>query len=143
MFTTATHPMSKACAIPAFAPTLVAPVLGVTGALDAMPAAGHEQSADVDQQMTRAVKVGTMLGVPLVFALTAAVGLLGGAGLIASIAIGAWCGLFGGGMYLGTVFLLPKGGDHFERPAEWETPGTLLAKERARISWAGGSTPPA
>lgn len=84
-----------------------------------------------------------MLGVPLVFALTAAVGLLGGAGLIASIAIGAWCGLFGGGMYLGTVFLLPKGGDHFDRPLEWEGPGTLLAKEPARISWASGSTTPA
>lgn len=59
--------------------------------------------------MGRAMKRGALVGIPSVFLVTGGMGYLGGAGLGASALIGAWCGFFGGGLYLGSLAFLPKG----------------------------------
>ena len=81
-----------------------------------------------DAGMTRAVKLGTFIGIPAVFIVTGSMGLLGGAGVVASAAIATWTSFFGGGMYLGGVFFLPRGHEHFERPPEWPTVASARVK---------------
>ena len=81
--------------------------------------------------MTRSLRLGMWFGVPGVFLVTGAMGLLGGAGTVASLAIAGWTSFFGGGVYLGGVFFLPRGHDHFERPPEWPTIASAKARATA------------
>jgi len=117
---------------------LLAPVLDEHGVPAVIPVESgtHEHlmtrpTRTAEEGMARALKLGTLIGIPSVFAVTGGMGLLGGAGVVASAAIGAWCSLFGGGMYLGGVFFLPRNHDHFERPAEWPTVESAKAKAAA------------
>jgi len=64
-----------------------------------------------EQSMGRAVRLGALIGIPATFLVTFLIGILGGAGLVASVAIGLWVGAFGSGTYLGAIFFLPSGSD--------------------------------
>ena len=64
-------------------------------------------STTIEQSMGRAVKLGLLIGIPATFL----IGIIGGAGVGASAAIGLWVGGFGSGTYLGGIFFLPSGSD--------------------------------
>ncbi len=61
--------------------------------------------------MKRVLKLGAVIGIPLVFLVTAAIGYLGGAGLGPSALIGLWSGFWGNEIYLGGIFFLPRAGE--------------------------------
>lgn len=65
-----------------------------------------------EQSMGRAVRLGALIGIPATFFVAFMIGILGGAGVAASAAIGFWVGGFGSGTYLGGIFFLPSGPDH-------------------------------
>lgn len=66
--------------------------------------------------MRRALKLGAIIGIPLVFLVTGAIGYLGGAGLGPAALIGLYCGFWGNGIYLGGIFFLPRGQESSPTP---------------------------
>ena len=84
-----------------------------------------------EQGMTRALRLGVLVGIPAVFDVTGAMGLIAGAGVLASLAIAGWTSFFGGGVYLGGMFFLPRKEEVFERPAEWPTAATAITSPAA------------
>ena len=66
--------------------------------------------------MGRAVKLGFLVGTPIVFCITAGIGLAAGTGLGVAALIGTWSGLVNL-WFLGGIFFIPRRAD------PWNTPG--------------------
>ena len=69
-----------------------------------------------DAEMGRAVKLGFLVGTPIVFCITAGIGLAAGTGFGVAALIGTWSGLMNG-WYLAGIFFIPRRSD------PWTTPG--------------------
>ncbi len=91
-----------------------------------------------EQGMTRALKLGALVGIPGEFIVTCGMGLLAGTKPLICVAIGGFCGLWGG-VYMGAIAFLPREEEHFVRPPEWATVASFKAKAAAVAAAEAGA----